>query len=170
MRLPCGIEGDDCSSCPYTECIATTSQLCGKKKKYDAMSKVSILYDCYSDIEQHLTVEPDSSDDYFWPWPLQPNELKSYLEDLADKVCTEKQAEIIRLRLRWDKHRAVPLTFKEIGIALGISKQAASEQYKAAVIRLNKALQGEPLWEDFQDDLDEIIKRIGSNGGGDGRQ
>lgn len=167
MRLPCGIIGGSCSSCPLTECTAGEYGIYDNRPKYDAMGRVSILYDCYTDIEENLKHEIDDPDDYVWPWPLQPEELKPYLEELADKVCTEKQAQIIKLRLKWDKHRAVHLTFNEIGEILGISRQTVTEQFKAGIKRLRKALGEDPLWEDFHDDLHEII--ISDNGDSNGR-
>jgi hypothetical protein len=134
------------------------------------MTFVSIRYDCYSEIEDKLVVGDNGAGDYYWPWPLDPTELKAYLSELVEGVCTEKQANILRLRFQWDKKLAVSRSFREIGTLLGIVKQTVAEQYHAGLKRLNKALREDPMWEDFRGDLEDLFKAINGEGVADGRK
>ncbi len=169
MRLPCGLRGTDCSSCTLLKCSAGEYGIYGSKPKQDAMGRVSIRYDCYSDIEDKLTIEPDNPEDYVWPWPLQPVELRNYLDGLATEVCTDKQTTVVKMRHRWDVERDVGLTFKQIGKLLGIKRQSVTQQYYAALRRINKALRNDPIWEDFKADLEELFESMNGTGAGNGR-
>lgn len=146
-QLPCGKLGEDCINCNEETCDAPDH----KAPKHDAMNRVSIRYECISDIEESLLVVPNNGDDYVWPWPLDPTELKVHLNDIATEVCTDKQATIVRLRHRWDKERAVGFTFKQIAEVLGVSIETVRQQYHAALRHIKEALLSDPVWSDYVD-------------------
>jgi hypothetical protein len=143
--LPCGKKSHDCDGCTEVECIADDLSFYDEKAKCDAMDKVVSIHDI-RDIEGTLLVSEDHEDQYEWPWPISPNGLKKHLEELITSVCTEKQANIVRLRHRWDSNRASGLSFTKIGTLLGITKQTVREQYRAALLHIERALSKDPLW------------------------
>ncbi len=143
--LPCGKKSLDCNGCLEEECTAADRAFYSERSKCDAMDRVVSVHDI-RDIEGTLLIVEDNEDQYEWPWPVSSNGLKEHLEEIITSACTEKQANIVRLRHRWDSNRASGLSFTKIGTLLGITKQTVREQYRAALLHIERVLSKDPLW------------------------
>ncbi len=159
--LPCGKERIDCSECAELECTAEDKSF-REATQRDAMNRLALGYGCISECEEKLAEErllseTNIPDEYYWPWPVQPGELRAHLDALIDRACTEKQARIVRLRHKWDSHREVQATFTDIGVSLGVSKQGIRELYYAGLHSIKQAMYTDLTWSSFEGDLEELL-------------
>lgn len=146
-ELPCGLIGLDCSDCQEEECTALDSGF-GGKQKYDAMGKVSIKFDCITEIEQNVLFELDDPLDYYWIFDIPKDQIREVFNGALSEYCTPGQADVIRLRYQWHKERAVQLTFDEIGELLGITAEGARQRFLSGIKSLKEALSKKEPYND----------------------